>query len=151
MPDPSDRGSISTFDWLFRRWSGRSLKHAARAQILVDVGTMNSFARCDDFKILTLRRRRAGQTPGPNQRHANYPPVNETRGDRIFRHLDAGNARLIVRHKMSERIIMATEHNGQAGEVHANRLGSAVSFPPLVWLGAPPALPDSASSFLVRA
>lgn len=55
---------------LLGRPGGDAVEHAMDADVLVEVGPMHAFAAADDLVILALLWCRAGEPPGPDERHA---------------------------------------------------------------------------------
>lgn len=74
------------------RWR-HSPKHARDADVLVDIRPVNADSVTHYLEVLSLLRSCLEKAPGPRQRHANAPSVDEHRHDLVVSNFDSAYPR----------------------------------------------------------
>jgi hypothetical protein len=122
--------------------SGCPTEQAIRAQVLVEIGPMNSIATTAKRPVVTLRGGRVQQPRVPGERNGNRPTIGKIRAQRIFRQMNVEDAfpSLTIRSSHSR-----TPGDAVDGRRPSARLGTthAVKIP-----GLPRRRPDRARTSL---
>jgi hypothetical protein len=72
------------------------MKQSFDADVLVNVGPMDSLAGSDETKVCPLRGRGFRQPPRPSQRHADNTTVDQIGDDLVLGHAYLLNARIVA-------------------------------------------------------